>query len=111
MKIVTAADMREIDRVTSERYGVPSLQLMENAGKAVADYVLAAYAWISNVGVVCGKGNNGGDGFVIARLLQEAGKHVQVLLLCDASELRGDAAQMFKKLAKAPTFARTVDEF
>lgn len=110
MKIVTAAEMREIDRVTSERYGVRSLQLMENAGKAVSDYLLDAYGEISNISVVCGKGNNGGDGFVVARLLREAGKNVNVLLLCDPSELRGDAAEMFKKLGGAPRIARNIDE-
>ena len=95
MKIVTAAEMREIDRVTSERFGVPSLTLMENAGTAVADFVLGAYPSAPNAfGVICGKGNNGGDGFVVARKLHEAGKEVRVLLLAERSELRGDAAEM-----------------
>ena len=69
MKIVTAAEMREIDRVTSERFGVPSLTLMENAGTAVAQTVLEQYPNAKRIGVVCGKGNNGGDGFVVARHL------------------------------------------
>jgi len=98
MKIVTAAEMREIDRVTSERFGVPSVTLMENAGTAVAEFVLAEYASAQKIAVVCGKGNNGGDGFVAARKLHEAGREVGVLLLADSAELRGDAAAMFKKL-------------
>lgn len=102
MKIVTAAEMREIDRVTSERFGVPSPTLMENAGTAVADFVASQYPSAKRVGVICGKGNNGGDGFVVARKLHQAGKEVRVLLLAERSELRGDAAAMFTKLPVAP---------
>jgi hydroxyethylthiazole kinase-like uncharacterized protein yjeF len=97
MKIVSAAEMREIDRATSERFGVPSIVLMENAGAAIARFVVSDYPLAERVGVVCGKGNNGGDGFVIARKLVEAGRAVRVLVLCDPKELRGDAAAMFQK--------------
>ena len=100
MKIVSAAEMREIDRATSERFGVPSITLMENAGSAVARFVLSEYPQAERIGIVCGKGNNGGDGFVVARKLVEAGRAVRVLLLCDPEELRGDAAAMFKKLVE-----------
>jgi NAD(P)H-hydrate epimerase len=110
MKIVSAAEMREIDRVTSERFGVPSLTLMENAGGAVADFVLSRYQDARRVGVVCGKGNNGGDGFVTARKLIEAGREVLVVLLADPAELRGDAAEMFKRLPQAPIIAKSHDE-
>jgi NAD(P)H-hydrate epimerase len=99
MKIVTTADMREIDRVTSERFGVPSLTLMENAGAAVAEFALLQYRSAKSFGVICGKGNNGGDGFVVARKLHEAGKQVMVLLLANPADLRGDAAQNYKRLA------------
>ena len=105
MKIVTAAEMREIDRATSERFGVPSLTLMENAGAAVADFVESQYPRAKRIGVICGKGNNGGDGFVAARKLHEAGKEVRVLLLAERSELRGDAAEMFTRLPIAPVTA------
>ncbi len=98
MRIVSAEEMRAIDRATSERFGVPSLTLMENAGGAVADYVLSRYAAADRIVVFCGKGNNGGDGFVAARRLYERGKKVQVILLADAADLRGDAAAMFSKL-------------
>ena len=98
MKIVTADEMREIDRVTSKRFGVPSLTLMENAGTAVAEFVLTRYPWAKRVGVICGKGNNGGDGFVVARKLHESGKEVSVTLLAGSSELKGDAAEMFARL-------------
>ena len=101
MKIVTAAEMREIDRVTSERHGVPSLTLMENAGSAVAEFALAQFPSAKGFGVICGKGNNGGDGFVVARKLHEAGKDVRVVLLADPKELRGDAAENYRRLLKS----------
>jgi ADP-dependent NAD(P)H-hydrate dehydratase / NAD(P)H-hydrate epimerase len=98
MKIVTAEEMRAIDRATTEKYGVPSLTLMENVGTAVSDFAQKHFEF-STACVVCGKGNNGGDGFVAARKLQEAGKNVSVVVLAEnAAALRGDAAEMFKKL-------------
>ena len=110
MKITTAAEMREIDRLTSERFGVPSLTLMENAGAHVAEFVLQRYPLAGHVCVVCGKGNNGGDGFVASRKLHEAGKRVDVLLLGDPAEVKGDAAAMLKKLPIAPTVIRNAAE-
>jgi ADP-dependent NAD(P)H-hydrate dehydratase / NAD(P)H-hydrate epimerase len=98
MKIVTAEEMRAIDRATTEKYGVPSLTLMENAGTAVAEFAQKHFDFDS-VCAVCGKGNNGGDGFVAARRLHEAGKKAFVIVLAKSAEdLRGDAAEMFKKL-------------
>jgi ADP-dependent NAD(P)H-hydrate dehydratase / NAD(P)H-hydrate epimerase len=110
MKIVTASEMREIDRVTSERFGVPSLTLMENAGAAVATFVATQYPSAKRVGVVCGKGNNGGDGFVVARKLHEAAKDVRVLFLAEPSDLRGDAAEMFTRLPLAPVTASAKEQ-
>lgn len=98
MKIVSAEEMRAIDRATSEQFGVPSHTLMENAGKAVADHVLTQYAWVRKVTVICGKGNNGGDGFVAARHILHRGKSVQVVLLAKPEDLHGDAAAMFSQL-------------
>jgi ADP-dependent NAD(P)H-hydrate dehydratase / NAD(P)H-hydrate epimerase len=109
MKIVTSAEMREIDRVSSEKFGVPSLALMENAGSAVAEFALTAYPSAKSFGVICGKGNNGGDGFVVARKLHEAGREVRLSLLGDPAELRGDAAANYTKLAsrsKSPPFRK-----
>ncbi len=113
MKIVSAAEMRAIDGSTSERFGVPSLTLMENAGSAVARFILGDYLQAERIGIICGKGNNGGDGFVVARKLAEAERAVRVLLLCDPSELRGDAAAMFDRMIAgrmkiAPVVARDV---
>jgi ADP-dependent NAD(P)H-hydrate dehydratase / NAD(P)H-hydrate epimerase len=111
MKIVSTEEMRAIDRATSERFGVPSLTLMENAGAAVADYVLAHHAAAARIVVFCGKGNNGGDGFVAARRLHEQGKKVQVILLADPADLRGDAAVMFGKLQTPAVTVRSGEEF
>jgi ADP-dependent NAD(P)H-hydrate dehydratase / NAD(P)H-hydrate epimerase len=99
MKIVTAAEMREIDRATTEQYRVPALTLMENAGRTVAECVPAM---VTSVLVVCGKGNNGGDGFVAARHLHDTGKQVRVLLLGRPEEVKGDAAAMLKRLEQVP---------
>jgi hydroxyethylthiazole kinase-like uncharacterized protein yjeF len=110
MKIVSAEEMREIDRVTSGRFGVPSLTLMENAGSSVADFVLKKYSSAQSIGVICGKGNNGGDGFVAARKLHDAGKNVRALLLADPSELRGDAAEMFGRLNVRAVIVRSSEE-
>jgi ADP-dependent NAD(P)H-hydrate dehydratase / NAD(P)H-hydrate epimerase len=102
--------MRAIDRATSERYGVPSLTLMENAGAAVADDVVAHYSGAQRIVVFCGKGNNGGDGFVAARRLHDRGKQVQVILLADPGDLHGDAAAMFGRLPVTPVPVRSSEE-
>jgi hydroxyethylthiazole kinase-like uncharacterized protein yjeF len=110
MKIVTAAEMREIDRVTSERFGVPSLTLMENAGTAVAEFVLTHCRSAKRISAICGKGNNGGDGIVAARKLHEAGKDVRVLLLAEPAEVRGDAAKMLGLVPAPPLVIRSWEE-
>jgi len=110
MKIVTAAEMRAIDRATSERFGVPSLTLMENAGSAVAEHVLAHYGSAKRIAVFCGKGNNAGDGFVAARRLHEKGKMVQVIVLADPADLRGDAAAMFSRLPMPAIVVRSSED-
>src|SRR5207245_10418185 len=77
---------------------------------AMTDFGLWHYAQASRVGVVCGKGNNGGAGFVAARKLIEAGREVIVVLLAEPGDLRGDAAEMFKRMTHAPTIAKSHDE-
>jgi len=102
--------MRAIDHATSERFGVPSLTLMENAGAAVAEFALEHFGAAQKVTVFCGKGNNGGDGFVAARVLHEKGKTVQVILLADPAELRGDAVLMFGKLPMSAMIVRSSED-
>jgi ADP-dependent NAD(P)H-hydrate dehydratase / NAD(P)H-hydrate epimerase len=98
VKVLTAEQMREVDRLTTDRYGIPSLQLMENAGAAVADYLAQAFPDLAarNILVLCGKGNNGGDGFVAARRLREGGAPPRVFLFSVISAVRGDAAVNLK---------------
>jgi ADP-dependent NAD(P)H-hydrate dehydratase / NAD(P)H-hydrate epimerase len=91
-----AEGMRGVDRWAIEERGVPALELMEAAGRAVVETV-AGLAPEGPVRVVCGKGNNGGDGFVAARLLREMGFEVEALLLWPGEELRGDAAVNFER--------------
>lgn len=95
MKILTAAEMREVDRLTIER-GIPGLILMENAGSRVVDFLAKTFAPLEQqrVVVVCGKGNNGGDGFVVARQLftRKLCGQLTVLELFDPATLSGDAA-------------------
>jgi hydroxyethylthiazole kinase-like uncharacterized protein yjeF len=110
MKIVSAEEMRTIDRATSEHFGVPSFTLMENAGETVAEFVRAEYPGADHIVVFCGKGNNGGDGLVAARRLHEAGKRVAVILLAPSTDLRGDTAVMFAKLPFRVIEVKTPDE-
>lgn len=100
MKALTAAEMREVDRLTTERYGIPSLQLMENAGTQFVDFLRSSYgvAAASNVAILCGKGNNGGDGFVVARHLQETGLKPTAYLFAAQGTIRGDAAENLVRL-------------
>jgi ADP-dependent NAD(P)H-hydrate dehydratase / NAD(P)H-hydrate epimerase len=103
MKALTAAEMREVDRLTSERYGIPSLQLMENAGTQFFQFIRAYFDDIAarHAAILCGKGNNGGDGFVVARLLHEAGLKPSVYLFAEPKTVRGDAAENLARLKKS----------
>jgi len=99
MKVLTAAQMREADRLTTERYGISSLQLMENAGAAITEFVREKFPDIirQKIAVLCGKGNNGGDGLVIARLLKESGCSPEVVLFANPGAVEGDAAINLKR--------------
>ena len=113
MKALTAAEMREVDRLTTERFGIPSLQLMEAAGKHVADAVLREFSphLPKRVAVLCGKGNNGGDGLVAARYLRAAGIAPRVCLFGNPKELHGDAgANLARYLEPGNTVFAIEDE-
>jgi NAD(P)H-hydrate epimerase len=96
---LTRAQSRELDRRAIEHYGIPGMVLMENAGRGCAD-ALERLGIRGNVVILCGKGNNAGDGFVIARHLEIRGHSCRVLLLAPPAELRGDAAANFAVLKK-----------
>jgi len=102
MKALTAAEMREVDRLTIERFGVPGIELMEAAGRSVAEEFLEKYGHQNpdppgRVVVLCGKGNNGGDGFVVGRYLKEEADEVETFLFAKPEELRGDALKHFER--------------
>lgn len=99
MTILTRDQVRRVDRLAIEEYGISGLVLMENAGRGVAD-VLAQRTSRGPVAICCGKGNNAGDGFVIARHLEILGIACRVLMWANPSELRGDAAVNFRILQR-----------
>jgi len=103
MKALTAAEMREVDRLTTERYGIPSLELMENAGTRFFEFLRSSHGDLaaSRAAVLCGKGNNGGDGFVVARLLQENGLKPIVCLFSRPDAVHGDASENLARLKKS----------
>lgn len=101
MKVLTAAEMAEADRRTASDFGTSFHNLMEHAGEAVAHFILRRYPDASRVLVLCGKGNNGGDGLVAARVLAGEGVGVRVLLLAAETDLQGDAAAALAALKQA----------
>lgn len=101
MKVLTAAQMREVDRRTIEM-GIPGLVLMENAGHRVVEFLAEKFAPLAaqRIAILCGKGNNGGDGLVVARQLFTRFKPraLDVVLLAEPEELKGDAAENYRML-------------
>jgi len=102
MRVLNAAQMREADRRTIQDIGIPSLVLMENAGRQAVAAMEAAFADLTDrrVAVLCGRGNNGGDGFVVARTLIQRGVDVSVFLVGQVSEVRGDARTNLEVLGR-----------
>jgi hydroxyethylthiazole kinase-like uncharacterized protein yjeF len=108
MKALTAAEMREVDRQTTARFGIPGLQLMESAGQQVCEVMLR---WIGarapesrrdlKISILCGKGNNGGDGLVVARHLKVTGIEPGVYFFGDPTKLTGDAGENFQRWRSA----------
>ena len=105
MKALTAAEMREVDRQTTARFGIPGLQLMESAGQQVCEVILR---WLGGrrspesrqnlkISILCGKGNNGGDGLVVARHLKVTGIEPKVYFFGDPAKLKGDASENFQR--------------
>jgi len=98
MHVLSAAEIEACDRATSERFGVPSTVLMRSASSAVAAFARERFPRARRVTVLCGRGNNGGDGMMAARLLADAGLEVTTLLLAPPDKLSGDAAQAWREL-------------
>ena len=102
MKVLSADEMQACDRVTTEKYGVPSIELMRAAAAAVDVFAREVFPRARRVTVLCGRGNNGGDGMMAARLLSKAGLEVTTLLLGSQYELKGDAATAWRELSLSP---------
>jgi len=102
MRLVYGNEMQELDRYTIEEFGIPGLILMENAGRGVTELLLERFSEEASRGVlvVCGPGNNGGDGFVIARHLAQRGYPVKIFSLAPEEKFRGDALVNFKIVQK-----------
>ncbi len=100
MTVLTAEEIREVDRLTIEENGVPSLALMENAAHRVDETLVAQFDPLHEkyVVILCGKGNNGGDGLALARLLNGKVARLNVVLGCDPEELKGDAKVNYDRL-------------
>jgi len=98
MHVLSAAEMQACDRLTTERFGIPSLDLMRTAAAAVAAFARQRFPRARRVTVICGRGNNGGDGMMAARLLASAGLEVTTLLLGARDGLKGDAAEAWREL-------------
>jgi len=101
VRLVGSAEMREIDRIAIEDFGIPSLTLMDHAGRAVADAAAALAGQGGRFVVVCGGGNNGGDGYVAARLLRASGRDARVLALVPAERLSPDARAVREQADRA----------
>ncbi len=98
MKALTREQSRDVDRLAIQELGIPGIVLMENAGRGVADVLMSREPQPHGVLILCGRGNNGGDGFVIARHLRIRGVRVQVVLLAPRAEFTGDAKTNFEIL-------------
>jgi NAD(P)H-hydrate epimerase len=99
MRVLSAAEMQACDRATTERFGVPSLKLMRAASTAVAAFAREQFPEAQRVTVLCGRGNNGGDGMMTARMLATAGLKVTTILLGSPEGMAGDAAAAWRELA------------
>jgi NAD(P)H-hydrate epimerase len=114
--VFTADEMRRVDQRAIRELGMPGATLMENAGRGAAAVIQAALPDLGlprrgvRVAIVCGKGGNGGDGFVVARWLKRAGHRVQVFLLARPDEVRGDAALKLREMERRGLRAHVVED-
>jgi NAD(P)H-hydrate epimerase len=109
MRLVGSEEMRAIDRMAVEEFGVPSLSLMERAGWALADAALSMASPSGRFAVVCGSGNNGGDGWVAARLLRAAGREVVAYAVQAPEKLQGDAKETHRQAQDAGVVISGID--
>src|SRR5437763_164123 len=98
MQVLSAAEMQVCDRATTEHHGISSVDLMRHASQAIAMIARQEFPRIRRVTVLCGRGNNGGDGMMAARLLAETGIAVTAILLGSPDQIKGDAATAWREL-------------
>ena len=116
LPVFTADEMRRLDQRAIRELGIPGATLMENAGRGAAECIVRALPGLGlprrgvRVAIVCGKGGNGGDGFVVARWLKRAGHRVEVFLLAARDELRGDPALKLREMERRGIRARVVED-
>jgi ADP-dependent NAD(P)H-hydrate dehydratase / NAD(P)H-hydrate epimerase len=108
MKILTAEQIREIDRLSTKQFAIPSILLMENAGMRVVEALEERFEDLEEltIAILCGRGNNGGDGFVVARQLIQKGSYPFVFLFAEENEVKGDAKtnlEILKAIGCPPT--------
>lgn len=107
MRPLSQIEIRDVDRMAIEQLGIPSVVLMENAGRGCSQVI--SKQWVTGrVVICCGKGNNGGDGFVIARYLENAGWAVKVRLAFPPAQVTGDAAVFLASVEKSKIDLRTI---
>src|SRR5262245_34880774 len=116
VKILTAAQIREVDRLSTEQFGIPSILLMENAGMRVVEAIEDRFEDVRplTVAILCGKGNNGGDGFVVARQLLQKGCTPFVFLFSDPQDVKGDARvnlRILEAIGAPPTVVLTEEDW
>ena len=100
MRVLSASEMQACDRATTEQLGIPSIALMRSASAAVANFARQQFPRARRITVLCGRGNNGGDGMMAARLLSEAGWEVTTLLIGAPGQLAGEAATAWAELTQ-----------
>jgi hydroxyethylthiazole kinase-like uncharacterized protein yjeF len=116
MKILTAREIRQVDRLSTEQYRIPGILLMENAGMRVVEALEARFDSLEErqIAILCGKGNNGGDGLVAARQLLERGSVPSVFLFGDPSSLKGDALtnlEILNAIGQGPTAIASLEDW
>jgi NAD(P)H-hydrate epimerase len=101
MKVLSAAEMQACDHATADRYGIPTIELMRSAAQAVTEFARRCFPEARRVTVLCGRGNNGGDGMMAARLLADSGLEVTTILLGAPEKFAADAAIAWEELRSA----------
>ena len=109
MFLASSADIKKLDNLAATKYGIPETQLMENAGKSIFERIKDTFH-NEKFAIFCGKGNNGGDGFVVARLLKDDGRQVKIYLTHDKEEFSETARVAFDKLQKEIEILKVTDD-